>query len=203
MIAPPDPTLGGWQTSTIEVRASDEATVRQFVQAIHAQATRAFEGVDQPGYLQLVRIHPTVGKAVPTQWRIGDIDGMAKQARADAANGHNVYVEGRTVKRMARGRGNGADTVRVFAFVIDRDADKGKSGILNIEATISVETSPGNRHEWLFLTKALVADQAKPIGEAIRSATGADSATGVITQPYRVAGTPNFPSKERERADAG
>lgn len=42
--------------------------------------------------------------------------------------------------------------------------------------------------------------QAKPVGEAIRRSAGADFDTGVITQCYRVAGTPNFPSTaKRER----
>jgi hypothetical protein len=204
MTAPPDPNLGGWQTSNLqEICRSDEAAVRRFLQTVHSQAARAFEGVDEPGYLQLVRIHPDGGAAVPTQWPIGDIEGTVKQALADASFEHNVYVEGRTVKKMARGRGKSADTVGVFAFVIDRDADKGRFGTFNGQATISVETSPGNRHEWLLLTKALLAEKAKPIGEAIRSATGADTATGVITQPYRVAGTPNFPSATKKARGRG
>jgi hypothetical protein len=35
------------------------------------------------------------------------------------------------------------------------------------------------------------------IGDAIRVATGSDQATGVVTQCYRVAGTPNYPSKAK------
>src|SRR6185295_11919228 len=38
------------------------------------------------------------------------------------------------------------------------------------------------------------AAQAKPVVDAIRASSGADKDTGVITQCYRVAGTPNFPS---------
>jgi hypothetical protein len=51
-----------------------------------------------------------------------------------------------------------------------------------------------------LLDRAISAAQAKPIGEAIRRSTGADQDTGVVTQCYRVAGTPNFPSvAKRER----
>jgi hypothetical protein len=36
------------------------------------------------------------------------------------------------------------------------------------------------------------------IGDAIRASSGADKDTGVVTQPYRIAGTPNFPSAEKQ-----
>ena len=62
------------------------------------------------------------------------------------------------------------------------------------------ETSPGNFQELIFLDRALDAGEAKPLGETIRKATGADHCTGTITQPFRVAGLPNFPNaKKRER----
>ena len=63
-----------------------------------------------------------------------------------------------------------------------------------------VETSPGNSHEWLFLKHALTAAEGKRVGDALRAATGADSGTGVVTQPFRLPGTPNHPSaKKRAR----
>ena len=43
------------------------------------------------------------------------------------------------------------------------------------------------------------AQQAKAIGEAIRKSSGADQDTGVITQCYRVAGTPNFPNAAKRK----
>ena len=39
--------------------------------------------------------------------------------------------------------------------------------------------------------------QAKVIGDAMRAKFAADEDTGVVTQRYRVAGTPNFPSKAK------
>ena len=82
----------------------------------------------------------------------------------------------------------------MFGFVIDCDADKGKGGHVVTKPTLVAETSPGNFHLWYLLTQAIPAAQAKPIGDAIRASSGADQDTGVVTQCYRVAGTPNFPS---------
>ena len=48
--------------------------------------------------------------------------------------------------------------------------------------------------------RALSAADAKPLGDRIRKATGADHNTGTVTQPYRIPGTPNYPdAKKRER----
>ncbi|MFE1603340.1 hypothetical protein [Methylobacterium sp. ID0610] len=149
--------------------------------------------------LQLVRIHPAGGPALSLRYPIGDVDNMTAQAVRDAEAGFNIYIEPRTVTEGGdrRGRGKAADTRGVFAFVIDADADKGKAGHTTAQPSFVVETSPGNAHQWLALSRALTAEQAQPIGAAIRSAVGADSDTGVITQPYRVAGTPNYPGKKK------
>jgi predicted P-loop ATPase len=80
---------------------------------------------------------------------------------------------------------------------VDSDGDKGKAGIVTAEASMLVESSPGNRHHWFFLDRAITAQEAQTIGEAMRRATGADSATGKSTQPFRVAGTPNYPGKKK------
>ena len=48
-----------------------------------------------------------------------------------------------------------------------------------------------------MLTQPLAAGPAKALGDAIRVATGTDQDTGVVSQPYRVPGTPNFPSKAK------
>jgi hypothetical protein len=68
---------------------------------------------------------------------------------------------------------------------------------------MTVESSPGNKHYWFFVEKALTAEQAKPIGDAMRKATRTDSGTGNICQPFRVAGTPNFPSKSKRERGRG
>jgi hypothetical protein len=122
-----------------------------------------------------------------------------------AKGGYNVYVEARSVRPGRpdeRGRGKIESTIGCFAFVVDRDGDRGKSGHVNGDASVVVETSPGNFHEWLFLDRALDAGDAKPLGEMIRKATGTDSDTGVVTQPYRVRGTPNYPDAKSGLAAA-
>src|SRR5262245_43184088 len=124
---------------------------------------------------------------------------MVKTAVDDAAAGHNVYIEARTVRAELRGkkRGSIADTVLVFGLVVDADADKGKAGRTIAEPTLRVETSHGNHHAWYLFDQAIPATQAKLIGDALRKRVSADADTGVITQCYRVAGTPNYPGKAK------
>jgi hypothetical protein len=181
----------------------DEATVRKFVALIHEHAARALNGVANPGFLQLSRLHPLDNKLVTTRYQIGDVDDMAQQAIADARAGHNVYVEGRTISEQTpRGKRGGIEhTAFVFALVDDSDDDKGKAANRDLGnlASLVVETSPGNRHNWFFLKTAVTAEEAKPVGEAMRIALGSDSDTGTVTQPYRVAGTPNFPGKAKQK----
>ena len=174
------------------------ATVRAHIELLHAQAARALNGAERPGVLQLEH-RPYGRRRRHTRFAIGQIDRMVEAAIADASAGKNVYVEARTVSETLRGRARGAaDATRgVFAFVVDADADKGKPATLPVEPSLIVESSPGNLHYWLFLDRALTADEAKPIGEAIRAGIGGDADTGVITQPIRVAGTPNYPSPNK------
>lgn len=120
---------------------------------------------------------------------------MAKVAIGDAEAGFNVYCETRTVRRgLPRwSRGAVADTIGVFAFCIDGDADKGKAAKIPIDGSLVVESSPGNEHTWLFVDRAILDESAVEIGRGIRATVGGDADTGVITQPFRVAGTPNYP----------
>ena len=175
------------------------ATVRAHIELLHAQAARALDGAERPGVLQLVSIDLTGGAAVTTRFNIGQIDRMVEAAIVDAQFGKNVYVEARTVSETLKGRARGAEdaTRGVFAFVVDADADKGKPATLPIEPSLTIETSPGNFHHWIFLDRALTANEAKPLGNAIRAGVGGDADTAVITQPYRVAGTPNYPSPSK------
>ena len=175
----------------------DEVTVRQFLEIINAHAAQVINGAGPPGVLQLCRINPNDEKSiVPSRFQIGDVEHMLATALGDAGAGHNVYIEPRTVRADLRGtkRGGLEDTAWVFGFVIDSDADKGKGGHVVAKPTLATETSAGNFHLWYLLTRAISAAQAKPIGDAIRASSGADQDTGVVTQCYRVAGTPNFPS---------
>jgi RepB DNA-primase from phage plasmid len=177
----------------------DEVAVRQFFEIISEHVKLAINGVGPPGVLQLCRISPVDESVVPSRFLFDDVEHMVKTAVADAMAGHNVYIEARTVRADLRGtqRGALADTAWVFGLVADCDADKGKGGNISVRPSLVIETSPGNFHYWYLFTHAIPADQAKIIGDAIRANAGADHDTGVVTQCYRVAGTPNYPSSAK------
>src|SRR5215468_9281201 len=178
----------------------DEATVRQFIEIISAHARQVINGAGPPGVLQLSRLNPNDESIVPSRFLLDDIENMVKTAVGDALAGHNAYIEARTVRADLRGnlRGGLEDTVWVFGLVADCDADKGKGGNIAVRPSLVIETSPGNFHYWYLFTRAIPAEQARVIGDAIRASSGADKDTGVVTQPYRIAGTPNFPSAEKQ-----
>ena len=179
----------------------DEATVRQFIELINEHVKGAINGAGQPGVLQLCRINPLDDKSiVPSRFQIGDVEHMVQTATGDAAAGHNVYIEARTVRDGLRGnkRGGLEDTAWVFGLVADCDADKNKGGNITVKPSLAVETSPGNFQLWYLFTRAIPAEQARVIGDAIRASSGTDQDTGVVTQCYRVPGTPNFPSLKKQ-----
>src|SRR5262245_56346322 len=121
----------------------------------------------------------------------------------DAVNastaGHNVYVEARTVMEGLSGkdRGRAEDTAALFALVVDSDNDTGKGWQPTVPVSLAVETSPGNAQYWFFFEHAIDPALGKQLGEQLRAAVGADHDTGTITQPYRLAGTVNYPSKAK------
>jgi hypothetical protein len=171
--------------------------VEQFLQAVSAQAARATQHLHTPGFLQISRLHPTEEKLVPARYQFADVPTMITQAVADSEAGFNVYIEGRTVPAdLGRKRGALNDTIAVFALVVDSDADKGRGWEPTAQPSCIVETSPGNFHYWYFLEKAVSPEVGQALGKRIRAAVNADSDTdtGTVTQPYRVAGTLNYPS---------
>jgi hypothetical protein len=160
---------------------ADLDDVREFLTVLTAQAKAALRGFNSPGVMQLSRLHPASEKLVPTRYRVGDTDRMVRAALSDCEAGHNVYVEGRTVRSdLNGGRGELEDTVGVFAFVVDSDADKGLGWTPIIVPSLTVETSPGNRHYWFFLESAVTAEIGNSLGERIRQAVRADHDTGVV-----------------------
>jgi hypothetical protein len=183
------------------VAVPDGIVVREFLQALLAQAASALKGIENPGVLQLLRLHPNDKAATPSRYTVDDVESMTADAIAASDAGHNSYVEGRTVRSGLPGRERGKleDTRWVFAIVIDSDADTGKAWAGCVQASAVVETSPGNEHYWFFLRNAITAAEGKTLGDQIRTSAGADRDTGVITQPYRVAGTVNYPSLEKQK----
>jgi hypothetical protein len=178
----------------------DETTVRQFIEIISEHVRLAINGAGPPGVLQICRINPIDESVVPSRFLPDDIEHMVKTAIGDATAGHNVYIEARTVRGDLRGnqRGTLADTAWVWGLVADCDADKGKGGNIQVRPSLVIETSPGNFHYWYLFTRAIPANQAQIIGDAIRASSGTDQDTGVITQCYRVPGTPNYPSAAKQ-----
>jgi len=178
----------------------DEATVRQFIEIISAHARQVINGAGPPGVLQLSRLNPLDHSPIPSRFTLDDVENMVRTAVSDALAGHNAYIEARTVRSDLRGsqRGGLEDTAWVFGLVADCDADKNMGGNITVRPSLVIETSPGNFHYWYLFTRAIPWVQAKAIGDAIRASSGADKDTGVVTQPYRIAGTPNFPSAEKQ-----
>jgi hypothetical protein len=181
-----------------------ETEIRQFVTIISEQAKRAIGDKAQAGSLSLSRLSPHGGGIVPSRFKIDDIEQMVKCAIGDAKAGHNSYIEARTVLGVKHGkRGDDDKTGYVFALVLDCDADKGEAGNVPEGATLIVESSTGtgNSQQWFFLREAVTADDAAPIGELIRATSGTDKgATGKSSQPFRIAGTLNYPdAKKRAR----
>jgi hypothetical protein len=180
--------------------AVDKDEVRRFIEVISAHVVKLAAGLANPGVLQLSRLNCRDDKLVPTRFRIDDVEGMVHRAIGDAEAGFNVYIEPRTVRPDLKGcaRGGLDDTVFVFALVVDADHDKGKGGVVAAEPSIATETSPGNGHGWYLFDRRVAARRGKTIGDSMRVATGTDHDTGTVTQPYRVPGTPNFPSKKKQ-----
>ena len=182
---------------------TDASEVRDFVTTYVAQARAATADIEQPGILNVVLVNPADDDVTSIYRYAIDDPNLVENMISDAVNaseaGHNVYIEGRTVRPGLNGkqRGELGDTRIVFALVVDSDNDKGKAWIPIVPTSLAVETSPNNRHFWFFFDKALDPATAKALGERLRAATNADQDTGVITQPYRLAGTVNYPSKAK------
>jgi DNA-binding MarR family transcriptional regulator len=187
------------------VVATDVREVRESVATIVGQAREATRHLSKdggdPGILQMVLVHP-LSDDVGTIYRYALDDPelgerMTREAVSASEAGHNVYVEARTVRRGLSGkqRGGLADTVAVFALVVDSDSDKGKAWTPTVPISVVVATSPGNHHHWMFFETALDPATAQALGARLRAATNADSDTGNPCQPYRLSGTVNYPNK--------
>jgi DNA-binding transcriptional ArsR family regulator len=176
-----------------------KSVVREFIHIITAQAKAALAGIERPGLLQISRLHPTSESLVPSRFMLDDVERMIEASIIDSEAGHNVYLEARSVREDLRGnaRGTLTDTTAVFALVIDSDADKQMGWTPTTRASLTVETSPGNFQFWFFLREAISPELAQKLGERIRRAVNSDHDTGNPTQPYRVAGTVNYPSPKK------
>jgi hypothetical protein len=176
----------------------DPQTVNQFLAIVSEHAMRACADIE--GFLQISKVSPVDDKLIVSgRFKPDDVEHMVEAAIADAAGGFNSYIEARLVTGATAGkRGNASHSAGVFALVIDNDADTGKASTSILPPSMRIETSPGNRHDWYFLERAITAKAASEIGTTMRHHTGTDQDTGVPTQPYRIAGTPNFPGRSKQ-----
>jgi hypothetical protein len=183
-----DDSSGGGVVTTLN---ADE--VRRFCEWLHSYARWATSHLDDPGQLQLTSVDPTIPR--PRQVRferfeIGDHRRMTERAIERVTQGRLVWVEARTIRRGSLGRGESA---WVLAIVIDYDG----YGTVPFLPSFSVQTSPGHAHLW-YLT-SLSPEQGQQIGQRMRNIASADADTGVTSQPYILAGVPNFPTFEKVR----
>lgn len=179
----------------------DADEIRRFLDLIHRHALQLAAPLSATGVLQLICAFPDVTGTSIYRFRLGDVEGMARQAIAAASSGLNVWVECRTVRRDLHGpvRGTLRDTIFVFGLVEDVDADKGMAPIRNtipgfVPSMIN-ETSGGNEHGWYFFDRAVGWQEARKIGECMQlAAHDRDHTTGNLVTPFRVPGTPRYPN---------
>jgi RepB DNA-primase from phage plasmid len=176
---------------------ADEREVRCFLRIVWANAGRTVRGLPNRGFLQVCSLAPDGEKAF--HYRGGHFgfhrcEELIAHALELNEQGRNVYIEARTVRRDAKKRGKMEETAWVFALVIDSDGDKARAWADNVGASLMVETSPGNFQFWFFLREAIGWEEARAIGAAMRKFTKTDSDSGVVTQPYRIAGSINYPN---------
>lgn len=137
---------------------------------------------------------------------IGDYQQMAQRAEELAADGFNVYraltVYPKSLKRNQRGKL--AQVKAVFGLVADIDADKGNAfEIFNLPlppslVTITSREPAVNQQVTYFFTKAITAQEAAPIAQALCQLVGdADFGTADVNHIWRVAGTLNHPKASK------
>ena len=179
----------------------DPNTVRKFIAVVHERAAAAIYGLrdPRPAVLHLCSMSPDDKRFYTSAYNVGDTERMTRHALIDAEAGKNVFVEPRLVRASARPneRGGLYDTQAVFAAVGDSDSDTGKPFTPRTTATAVIETSPGNDHSWFFLKHAIGAADAQELGQLMRQACGGDHCTGNCVQPFRLAGTPNYPNTKK------
>src|SRR5262249_35457134 len=122
----------------------DSREVREFLTTIVAQARAATKHLKQPGLLQMMLIHPLDDSNVTLyRYKLDDADlveRMTREAMSASAAGHNIYIEGRTVRPGLNGKQRGGlqDTTAGFAIVVDSDKDKDKAWTPTVPTSLAV-----------------------------------------------------------------
>ena len=132
---------------------------------------------------------------VPSRFKIDDVEEMVKTAIDDADAGHNVTSRRARCEPDFAAASAGPRRNGLGVRPRRRQRRRQRQGRQRHR-----QAEPRDRNVARQLSSLVPAQprypaaQAKLIGDAIRASSGADQDTGVITQCYRVAGTPNFPS---------
>jgi hypothetical protein len=178
----------------------DPTAIRTHFSHLHHAAGRA----SVPGGKLCLAVYgenPDTGERVTSvqHFTVGDHEGMTNAAmQFEGMPHHNVYAPLVIFKPdIEPGTRAEKDISAVFGFVIDGDADKGKDAPTSpLPADCIVESSTGNLQHFLFLDRPLPPDEAKAFGNAIKRATGADSAND-IGHVWRVPGALNWPNASK------
>jgi hypothetical protein len=174
--------------------------VHKFIALVHERAAAAIAGMGaRPVALQLCSAAPDDTRFFHSAYNIGDIQNMAADAIVDSKSGKNVFIEPRLVRpgRPSERRGDLISTLAVFASVADGDRDMNKPFTAPVPASAVVQTSETNEHSWYFLKRAVGYDDAQELGRLMRQSAGGDRCSGNCVQPFRVAGTANYPNSRK------
>ena len=177
----------------------NEILVRSHITMLHKLA----RGIDGELVLVVFGENPRDRRPIESHVRrfaVGDVDGMVATAMAFGNAPHaNVYAPLHVVRRGLRDgqRGSTGDIVAVLGLVADMDADTGHAGEMPFEASLVIETSPGNSQPIVLFDRPLSLAEAKPLAESLKVATRSDSGTSDIAHVWRVPGTSNWPNAKK------
>ncbi|KQS80426.1 hypothetical protein ASG25_02105 [Rhizobium sp. Leaf384] len=177
----------------------NEAAVRGHVEMLHQLAA----GLAGLLVVSTFYANPNGDEDVPgvvSHHRIGDVDGMVEAILCHAETPHANVFAGLQVMRpnLERGkRGTEADIVALLGLVVDLDADTGRDGAMPFDASIVLETSPGNRQPFVLFDSPVAPAEAKPLAAALKRATNSDHGTADVAHVWRIPGTFNYPNKKK------
>jgi uncharacterized protein (DUF927 family) len=191
-----------------DVPSVDREAIRSYIGPLHELAAPYAQFGHLVVSYQDARLVDEKGSFKQARYAIGPehAERMVDDIVALCGNPHiNVWVELRVVKKDAPKRGMKSETLAVLALAVDDDVDSGKgSAVLPVKPSRVLQTSEKNRQQQFFFKEPLAPDVADRLGKKLRKVAGADDCTGNCAQPFRIAGTPNWPTakkvKERGRS---
>ena len=178
----------------------DRNQIYKFCELTHTRAAAAIAGMGDPRQpvLHLCFAAANDTRFFTSAYYVGDFLRMADDAIVHNASGQNVYVEGRLCRAGSpHERGRLEATLAVFGLVADSDCDTGKQFSAPVPASVTVETSPQNDHSWFYLRRAIGWGDGQEFRKLVGRSAGGDACSFVVSQPYRISGSVNWPSKTK------